>query len=385
MSVDGAAARAHQRTRRPRPLGTTPPAASARRGGRCRRSRARPPATDRAGQARRAGRRSATGSLAVAASTTSTVASTVTASGSRPPCSTWRPHVVARDAPAAASVGLDHDHDVGLRRPPRRPPSGVVASTTTSGCPCGDRGVIDGPRTLKNAAVEVDVVDLVAVEVAAASGASRMTASSSQLSQSRRTDLDGVGRLGVQLGERRRPACGRSRSASAWPLETVGHQPARPALTRSSVAMFFDDVERLGVGRVGDGNEADAVGERGDGGQGQHRVEPATEALGAARLEAEGVVHGDEVEAAGFGQPHLLGEVAGGEEPRRVDVLRSPGRGMPARAAIEPDAEPKLATPHGSHLGSDRRRSQKPTNRVGFPPTGAPRGQSAAGSAWATS
>ena len=67
-----------------------------------------------------------------------------------------------------------------------------------------------------------------------------MMASSSQLSQSRPHDVDGVGRLGPHLGRRAPPPCGRSgRRRRRW-SDTATFQPARPVLTQSRVATFLD-------------------------------------------------------------------------------------------------------------------------------------------------
>ena len=52
--------------------------------------------------------------------------------------------------PRRGQIGGVDEHDVGAARPRPRSRSGSWASIATSGWPCGDRGVIEGPRTLKN-------------------------------------------------------------------------------------------------------------------------------------------------------------------------------------------------------------------------------------------
>ena len=113
------------------------------------------------------------------------------------------------------------------------------ASMKTSGWPCGDRGVIDGPRTLKMRPFEVDVVHLRTVEVPARRTITDDGVVLPAVPQPA-DDFDRVVGFGVQLVERldalaseatRRLVAGRHRNAPAG---------AAAARRDRGVATFFE-------------------------------------------------------------------------------------------------------------------------------------------------
>ena len=118
------------------------------------------------------------------------------------------------------------------------------ASAATSGWPCGGRGTIDGPLTQKNRALEVDVVQLVAVDEPAGGDVADIGVVLPAVPQPAH-DLDHVGGLVEEVADDApRPPDRRSRrverrGTSRRPTwrglvgrpETCGRQPARPRLT----------------------------------------------------------------------------------------------------------------------------------------------------------
>ena len=164
-----------------------------------------------------------------------------------------------------------------------------------------DRLALRRPRRDRRAAhteepaLEVDVVELVAVDVAAG----RLVADDGVVLPAvpeAHDDVDGLVRLGVELGRRRRVLAPEVRGFGLG----GGHRdlPAGPSaadvVERGHV---LGDVERLGVRGGHGGHEPDRTGQRRDAREREQGVETAAHAAAVARLQRERVVDGDEVEA----------------------------------------------------------------------------------------
>jgi hypothetical protein len=168
-----------------------------------------------------------------------------------------------------------------------------------------------------------------------------MTASSSQLSQSRRTTRVGGFVEQIRPDDVAAPEQLRLVLGAADP-----HLPAGPAV-RDEVKCGnrFGNVEWLGVGDGGDGDEADVTGRRRHPRRNEHGVgstgEPSGfDFLAAAPLRREGVVKGHEVQQSAFGGGGQSSPVSPAGD--RLGIGRvAPRLRMPA-VAVERDPEMQM-------------------------------------------
>ena len=204
---------------------------------------------------------------------------------------------------------------------------GWWASAATIGWPCGGRGTIDGPFTREEAALEVDVVQLVAVDEAAGGDVLDDGVVLPAVPQPAH-DLDDVGGLVEQVA--RAPAtsgrpvggragtAGRRRAASSARPDTRACHPPRPLLTQSSVEMAEAMWNGSGYVVVTVGTQPDVL--RGRRHAARRRAtasrRPRTWSVRSsmrrerAGLDAERVVERDEVEQAPLGRAGLVDPVA---------------------------------------------------------------------------
>ena len=224
-----------------------------------------------------------------------------------------------------------------------------------TGWPCGDRGVIEGPRTLNHWPSKSTVCTFSASRKRSVA-ASRISASSSQLSQSRRTTSTtssasakrrrdrlvhaGVAEV-VERGNVAAPEVARLVPATRHLRLPAGAAEARVVERRDRLR----DVERLGVGRRDGGDQSDAAGDRRDARRDQQGVQAAAHLVGAlVRTERRLDCRANESSIVaksmppGVGPLHDVDPVLRGEELVGPRGFLAPRGGVPA-GALECDAE----------------------------------------------
>ena len=188
--------------------------------------------------------------------------------------------------------------------------------------------------------LEVDVVELVAIDVAAG----RLVADHRVVLPAvpeAHDDVDRFFRLRVELGGRRRILAPEVRGFAL----RGRHRDLPSGTTEADVVErghVLRDVERLGVRGGHRGHEPDRTGQRRDAREREQGVETATHAAAVSRLERERVVDGDEVEPAAFGKLYQIDEVLPFEQVLRARVTFAP-RARVAAGAVEAHTEMELA------------------------------------------
>jgi hypothetical protein len=196
------------------------------------------------------------------------------------------------------------------------------------------------------APLEVDVVQLVAVDEAAGGGvpdhrvvlpavpepAQHLHVVAGLLEQVR--DQLPCGRRGQVRGHRRQGAPPEVRGLVRAGRHLHPH-PGPPAAHVVEGGDRLRDVERLGVGGHHSRHQPDVPGQRRDPGRGQQRVQPAAHLVGAVirfgrvgRLRREGVLDGHQVQQAVLRLGDQVGPVARGEQLGGAGARFPPGRGM---------------------------------------------------------